>query len=272
MPPDYRSLMLLSLAALDFFIVSSFSQKTTLAKALHRGREGLFRVACDFIGVAGDDALDGGLFYDFVGKASAFDPFELTLNLAEIFREESGDGRAFPLADLVDIPSGFWKTVLEAAAFCRAIDAETAPRRVAVQAKFISRHSQKILRGKTQDLTARIEWPQYLYFHFYCTASAKGLFKAPPQSINIEEACRFTCQLVTQMAGRPMAALTAIRLWQAFAAPGQDKSEEIAKIYKLALFDRSRKAFSLLSQPGSEAVMTRPESPEQTVIFDRNSF
>lgn len=272
LPADYRSLMLLSLADLDFFITEKFSENPTLAASLRKGRNGMFQAASDFIGMESGDVFDSALFYEFVAKASAYDPFELTLNLAEIFRAESGEAGLFHLADLLDMPVANWKTVLEAAAFCREVEAETPPRRVATQAKFIMRHSQKILRNKTQAIADRIDWQQQLYFLFYCTASARGLFKPPPQKIDVREACRFSYQLGSQMGSKSMAALLAIRLWQTFTKPNADRGEEIGKIYRQALFDRSRKAFSLLSAPGSEAIMARPESAEQTVIFDRNSF
>lgn len=272
LPPDYRSLMLLSLAALDYFIVSHFSSEKTLSDAIRKGRAALFNQADAFIGITGDGALDSDYFYGFLEKAPIYDIFEITLNLAAIFREASGSPSAFPLADLLDWPESTWNDTLEAAVFCRETETLTPPRRVAAQVSFISRHSRKILRNRTRSVYERIDWPQYLYFYFYCTASAKGLFKTPQQQIDAREVSRFAYQLTAQMTDKNVAILAAIRIWQTFSKLEAVKSAKIGEIYKLALFDRSRKAFTLMGEPGLEAIMVRPDSVEQSVIFDRNSF
>lgn len=272
-PHDYRALFFLAFLQQDFHFLAQLFSFPRPAEDLCRAQQKLYDYALDFI-LSGTRELlslnDAGLF---ARKALSFDPHEIALRLSEVFMEELSEKRRINLEVALSWSPDSWRHTVEAVNLCHIFDQETPLKEAPVYNTFLQKVLQKAGPGCKQSVMNKIDFRLNLYFYYYCSVSSMGLLQESPRQLDYCRLCSFIYSVLSQSEPKIVAAMAAVRLYQIFSSGNLDLSfkGELDRLYKQALFDRSRKAFSL---PGmfSSPIFVNPDSRELSLIFIKNSL
>lgn len=267
LPANYKALMLLALMDVDFSIykICGFEKAGT---AMEKARRSMFSFAQEFV-FAQNNPL---IFEDFVSFAETslgVEPFELRLRLARIFFDslaKMGEKpAALKLATLLE-DDGRWQKCVEAAVLCGIFQRNAPNPAIAARAGFFLKNLLKTEESVNGEIFPMLSPRRTLYFFHYCHYSASHLFSDKPDENEYGSLCQFIFELYAKMHDKLIASMAAIRLYLIFSQKCQAAQDaDIAEIRKKALFDRSRKAFSI--NDSRQVIFVTPDEEEKKIIF-----
>lgn len=271
MPAEYRVLLLLSLAAFDNFISPDLTASPDANTASRIARETMLDYGCSFLMKEEASLLD---IQDFCGKLNSAlqcDPFEISIQLAETYLQALPTANSQRLAPILNWPTEIWNNIEAGARLCQQMEQNPPVSENNVYSRFLQKNIHKVTRGIRQPVWEQIDCRQNLYFYFYCTSPEDNLFKPSLSRVDCNTLCRFTFDAASLLYGKIPAILAVLKLFNYFSVRWlpENVAAETIGVYKLALFDRNRKAFTILDNPKYKALLVAPNELEKEVIFNK---